>query len=104
MGLPNKGGSKTPPTSKPRQLEVNTGKINKVKNFSNEMQLQSTFVRLLNKYTNQRTVSMSPPKQIYVPNKKEVPAAPMQGIKQEYLIYIWLYGGLGKRDQRADCH
>jgi hypothetical protein len=47
---------------------------------------------------------MSPPKQIYVPNKKEVPAAPMQGIKQEYLIYIWLYGGLGKRDQRADCH
>jgi hypothetical protein len=52
MGLPNKGGSKTPPTFKPRQLEVNMWKINKVKNFSNAMQLQSTFVRLLNKYTN----------------------------------------------------
>ena len=31
--------------------------------------------------------------QIYVPNK-EVPATPMQGIKQEYLVYNWLYGGL----------
>ena len=57
------------------------------------MQLQSFFDRLLNKYSKQKANSMnrpikkvqSPPKQVYMP-KKEVPAAPLEGIKQKYLI------------------
>jgi hypothetical protein len=88
-----------PRTYKPRQPEIETWKINKVKNSSKEVQFQSAFDRLLNNYTKQRADSMnrpikkevrSPPKQIYVP-KKEVLAAPMEGIKQK-ISYKLLYG------------